>query len=271
MKVVLNLGAGVQSSTLALLAAHGEVTPMPDLAIFADTGWEPAAVYSWLEWLEQRLPFPVVRVSAGNIRHDNVTARMSGHRNEGQRWSLPYFTAGPAGVGRTKRQCTADYKIYPIERYLRREVMKLKPRQRAPRTPVIEQWRGISRDEASRMKPSREPWYTVRYPLAMELGYTRHDCLSWMRRHGYPEPPRSACIGCPFHSNHEWRQMRDTRPDEWADAVDFDKAIRHAGGIERPTYLHRSCVPLDEVDLSTAEEHGQRSLFGNECHGMCGV
>ena len=41
---VLSLGAGVQSTTLALMAAHGEVGPMPDCAIFADTGWEPRAV-----------------------------------------------------------------------------------------------------------------------------------------------------------------------------------------------------------------------------------
>lgn len=37
---VLSLGAGVQSTTLALLAAHGEIGPMPDCAIFADTRWE---------------------------------------------------------------------------------------------------------------------------------------------------------------------------------------------------------------------------------------
>ena len=37
---ILSLGAGVQSTTLALMAAHGEVEA-PDCAIFADTGWEP--------------------------------------------------------------------------------------------------------------------------------------------------------------------------------------------------------------------------------------
>jgi len=41
---VLSLGAGVQSTTLALMAAHGEIEP-PDCAIFADTQWEPRAVY----------------------------------------------------------------------------------------------------------------------------------------------------------------------------------------------------------------------------------
>jgi len=40
---VLSLGAEVQSTTLALMAAHGIVGPMPDCAIFADTDWEPKA------------------------------------------------------------------------------------------------------------------------------------------------------------------------------------------------------------------------------------
>ncbi|MBF9664240.1 hypothetical protein IAI33_11380, partial [Streptococcus pseudopneumoniae] len=48
MLTILSLGAGVQSSTLALMAAAGEITPMPDIAIFADTGWESAVVYKWL-------------------------------------------------------------------------------------------------------------------------------------------------------------------------------------------------------------------------------
>jgi hypothetical protein len=34
---ILSLGAGVQSSCLALMAARGEITPMPLAAIFADT------------------------------------------------------------------------------------------------------------------------------------------------------------------------------------------------------------------------------------------
>lgn len=46
----LSLGTGVQSTTMALMAARGALTPMPDCAIFADTGWEPEAVYDHLDW-----------------------------------------------------------------------------------------------------------------------------------------------------------------------------------------------------------------------------
>jgi hypothetical protein len=41
--------------------------------------------------------------------------------------------------------------------------------------------------------------------------------------------------------------------------------------IEIPAFLHRSCVPLDEVDLRTAEDKGQLNLWLNDCEGMCGV
>lgn len=268
---ILSLGAGVQSSTLALMAAHGAVGPMPDAAIFADTAWEPAAVYSWLDWLEKQLPYPVIRVQKGNIREEQITARVRGGRLSGSRWvSLPYFVKSEKpGAGMVRRQCTAEYKIEPIEKYIRREVLKLAPRQRAPRHVVVSQWRGISADESQRMKPSRHAWMTVRYPLAMEFGMTRVDCLMWMANKGYPMPPRSACIGCPFHSDREWRGMRDNRPEEWADAVAFDRAIRKAGGMRGDAYLHRSLLPLDEAPIDGNKD--QADLWGEECAGMCGV
>ena len=71
MKRFLSLGAGVQSSTLALMIAHGELEPV-DAAIFADTGWEPKKVYAWLDWLEKQLPFPVYRVTAGDLGRESI-------------------------------------------------------------------------------------------------------------------------------------------------------------------------------------------------------
>ena len=68
MLTVISLGAGVQSSVMALMAAHGEITPMPDCAIFADTQAEPTRVYEWLSWLETQLPFPVHKVTKGSLR-----------------------------------------------------------------------------------------------------------------------------------------------------------------------------------------------------------
>jgi len=293
---VLSLGAGVQSTTLALMAAHGEVGPMPDCAIFADTGWEPKAVYEHLAWLRSPnvLPFPVHVVSAGDLRAD----LLAGAR--GERWaSIPAFTrtVTPAGaelpvydadengdlvavgsrvvptervgVGMIRRQCTGDYKIAPIRRKVR-ELLGIAGR-RSPKVPVAEQWIGISLDEVLRMKPSFEPWQRNRWPL-VEQGMTRQDCLRWLDRHDYPLPPKSACIGCPFHSDDHWRRMRDRDPEAWADAVLVDAAIRTGfRGIRGEVYLHRSAVPLNQVDLSTEADRGQLDLWPNECEGLCGV
>ena len=64
--------------------------------------------------------------------------------------------------------------------------------------------------------------------------------------------------------------MRDERPEEWQDAVEFDAAIRVARGMRGETFLHRQCVPLAEADLRTPADHGQLSWL-DECGGVCGV
>ncbi|MFH1555304.1 MAG: hypothetical protein ABII76_10625 [Pseudomonadota bacterium] len=293
---ILSLGAGVQSTTLALMAAHGEIGPLPHCAIFADTAWEPRAVYDHLAWLMSGtvLPFPVHVVTAGNLRED----LLDGAR--GLRWaSIPAFTrtVTPAGapiavygededgediqigerilatdrvdVGMIRRQCTSEYKIVPIRRKVR-ELAGLTGRH-SPVHPVVEQWIGISLDEVIRMKPSREAWQVNRWPL-IERRMTRWDCLRWLDRHGYPTPPKSSCIGCPFHSDAMWRTLRDHNAEDWRDAVAVDHAIRTGmRGMRAELYLHRSAVPLEQADLSNDTDRGQRDLFGNECEGLCGV
>jgi hypothetical protein len=45
---VISLGAGVQSTTMALMAARGEIAPMPDCAIFADTQGRLLSANRWI-------------------------------------------------------------------------------------------------------------------------------------------------------------------------------------------------------------------------------
>lgn len=86
---VISLGAGVQSTTMALMAAHGEIKPMPDVAIFADTQWEPKAVYDHLDWLGSPnvLPFPIKRVTAGNLRQAIMDRRVMSELGQA-RWEI---------------------------------------------------------------------------------------------------------------------------------------------------------------------------------------
>lgn len=232
---------------------------MPDCAIFADTGWEPQRVYDHLEWLIPLLPYPVHRVERGNIRDDLLRCA------EGHWADVPAFVKNSDGtIGLVNRQCTKQYKIRPIRQKVR-SLLGLE-RKKSPDHVVAEQWIGISMDEAIRMKPSSEPWQKHIWPL-IELRMTRRDCLLWLAERQYPEPPKSSCIGCPYHSNDQWLALT---PEEFADAVLIDRAIRHSRS-KGELFLHRQCVPLDQVDFSTAEDRGQLNFFLNECEGMCGV
>lgn len=271
MRRFLSLGAGVQSSTLYLMACRGEFAEVPEAAIFADTQWEPAEVYTWLDELERigGGVIPIHRVSAGNIRKMALT-KMEGGKGY-RRVSLPVFLGSQQGAeGMLFRQCTSEFKLRPIRKEVRR-LLGVKVGRRVPAAVLAEQWIGISLDEALRMKDSGEKWLTNRYPL-IERQMSRTDCLKWLAAAGFAQPAKSACLGCPYTNDARWRSMKADRPTEFADAVDFDRTIRHGlTGVTHPAYLHRSLTPLDEVDFSTAEDRGQLNMFINECEGMCGV
>lgn len=260
---LLSLGAGVQSTVLALMAADGTL-PGLEGAVFADTGWEPRRVYEHLARLEKVLDaagVPLYRVSKGNLRADAIDPA---HRYA----SVPYFVRNPDGSeGMGRRQCTSEYKLAPIGRKVRELLGAAAPDyRRVPRGAVAEQWIGFSTDEVHRVSDKDGVSYIhKRYPL-LELGMDRKACDRWLRARGWTEVAKSACIGCPYHGNRQWRDLRDNHPDEWADAVDFDAAIRKGGARGLPlngaAYLHRSRVPLDQapIDRTTLAERKEWQL-----------
>lgn len=232
---------------------------MPDCAIFADTGWEPKAVYEHLAKLEAALPFPVYRVSAGNIRSDIMAKTNS----TGQRFAaVPWFLKMPNGdsaMGR--RQCTSEYKLKPLYRKCRELLGDKTPKG------GVRMWVGISTDEAHRMKPARVKYIENVWPL-IDIRMGRVDCLLKLSAYGW-SAPKSSCIGCPFHSDEQWRGLT---PEEFADAIEVDRAIRTPhNGAKGQQFVHRSLTPLESVDLRTAKDAGQLDMFGNECEGVCGV
>ena len=276
---ILSLGAGVQSSTLAIMAARGEVPGYPQLsgAIFADTQDEPASVYRWLDWLDSEIqssphPFPVHRVTAGKLSERATFMRRTKDGRAYSRTDIPFYGMTAEG-DKTKfmsRACTYDFKIAPILRKAR----ELGGIKRGQKTVGVVQWIGISLDEVHRMKPSRDLWAECVWPL-VDLGMRRGDCIAWMERNGYPKPPRSSCVFCPYHSDHEWRRLKTEEPEAFAAAAEFEKAVqaakRNSDNIRSIPFLHKSCQPIETVDFSSEEDRGQLSLFGNECTGMCGV
>ncbi|SKV05664.1 bifunctional 3'-phosphoadenosine 5'-phosphosulfate sulfotransferase/FAD synthetase [Mycobacteroides abscessus subsp. bolletii] len=258
---VLSLGAGVQSTVLALMVCDGTL-PGLDAAVFADTGWEPPAVYEQVDRLAAelaRVGIPLHRVSAGNLRADTLDPD---HRFV----SVPWFVRNAdGGEGMGRRQCTSEYKLKPIKVKVR-ELLGYPHPTPVPRDVYAEQWIGFSTDEIHRVRDRLDVNYSrPRYPL-LELDMSRKDCQRWLERAGWGHTAKSACIGCPFHGNAQWRELRDNHPEQWADAVDFDRRIRKGGASASPldgeAFLHRSRVPLDlaPIDRVTRAEYADMQL-----------
>lgn len=269
---VLSLGAGAQSTTLALMADRGEYgLPKPDVAIFADTGWEPAAVYEHLEWLEKELSFPVVRTGSADIKENLINGVMPNGSNF---IGIPAYTVGANGeTGIMRRQCTTEYKLKPIHRKVR-EMLGLTPLQAIPKNIKVEMWIGISVDEIQRAKPSREEWIAKRFPL-IDRGFHRAQLHGWFQEH-YPDRvlPKSACIGCPYHSDAVWKDMKEHDPESFMEAVRVDIALRENPSITKLTpnaqaFLHQSRKPLAVVDFD--DTNGYQDQMNEECDGICGI
>lgn len=291
---LLSLGAGVQSTVLALMTAEGTL-PKVDGAIFADTGWEPAHVYAQVDRLAVALSaasIPLYRVSKGNLRADALDPT---HRYA----SVPYFVRNPDGTeGMGRRQCTSEYKLAPINRKVRELLGAAAPDyRRVPRGNTAEQWIGFSTDEIGRVADhDRVSYIRKRYPL-LELDMSRKDCERWLTARGWGQTAKSACIGCPYHGNAQWRELRDActcghhvldHPPadhvgppaacdhcdclgydnaEWRDAVAFDEAIRKGGARGLPlngtAYLHRSRVPLTIAPIDRVTRNEWRGRQGD--------
>lgn len=186
----LSLGAGIQSSAVLLLACEG-VIPRFDVALFADTGWEPKAVYANLARLRAhaaKYGIPVRTVSAGNVRDDALDPA---HRFV----SMPLHVLNPDGSrGLARRQCTSEYKIGPLKKAAR-ELLGYPHPRRVPRGLYVEQAIGISTDEFTRAKGSGVQYLRNVFPL-IELGWDRARCVDYLAERGFAGTVKSACLGC---------------------------------------------------------------------------
>tara|TARA_R100000388_G_C7206704_1_gene141458 strand:+ start:66 stop:896 length:831 start_codon:yes stop_codon:yes gene_type:complete len=271
---VLSLGAGVQSSTLALMIHKGEI-PMVDCAIFADTQAEPPKVYEWLEFIKKTVSYPVHIVTWRNLEQDVLDAS----KGEYQAFTIPFYTKNKdtGQKGMLMRQCTADYKIKPVTKKIR-ELLGYKKGERVDLKKVkVEMLMGISTDEIRRMRMNRLRYIDNQYPLINDFGMSRQDCIAWMKDKNYPMPTKSACYFCPFHSQSTWKDIKENDPELFKQAVEMDKKIRNQekykikNKFKDDLYLHRSCEPLDKA----LEDDGQLDMFekfNSICdEGMCGV
>lgn len=264
---VLSYGGGTQSTALLLMALKGEINGViPDYIIFSDTGWEPKSIYDWIDkvnnYIKKTFEREIIFTNGGNIREDLLNAVKHGKRVA----SLPFYTLNDDGErGMVMRQCTMEYKIQPIKRKIK-ELLGYKKNERVKE--IVHMWKGISTDEIQRVKPMKEKWLVAEHPLVDIVNMDRSACVAYVEREGLGTPAKSSCIGCPFHDDTVWIEMKKHDPKSWNDAVYIDKMIRNMPKLKSQCFLHKSCKPIDEVDFG--EDQLEFDLFTNECEGFCG-
>lgn len=251
---VISLGAGKQSSYLLMTAMSGVYGYIPSMAIFADTGCEPQYVYDHLDWLENWSNLPIIRVTEGNLLKDTISY-LNGERKRVA--SLPLRLEGNGGL--IMRQCTNDYKIRPVRKYL----------QSTRDGKKIRLWIGISLDEMERMKASNVKYIENYFPL-VEKAIRISDIIKYFKDNNYPEPKKSACLICPFHSDGYWKAFKNKYPDEFEKACQFDDSIRVYPKLKKKTYLSKHTKPLREIDFNIQQSLIFPELI-EECDGLCGL
>jgi hypothetical protein len=250
---VLSLGWGVQSFTLAAMSALGEL-PKLDMVIHADTTWEREATYQFAEeytpWLEAHgiSVYSACSMSARNIL------------KPGERTHIPAFYRDKGGkVGKVIRSCTGRWKIDIVRELIRQE---LALRGMKAKADIVEQWLGISWDEASRANNSPVKYIVNRHPfLEKATRMTRMDCIRWLNDHDLKVPKKSSCTHCPFHNQKSWMEQKLESPNDWKQSIYYDNKLR--GQITKQgneLFVHRSTKPLAQA-VFLPEEQGYSQTF----------
>lgn len=275
---VISLGLGLQSTAMYFMSSLGEL-PRADVAIFADLGAEKSSTYAYLsyllQWRDANMGVPLMVIREKNLYQDLLYQANS----RGQRFaSIPAYTRGFNGrVGMLRRECTQEYKVFQIDKVIRR----LQGLSRGQRTLPADVWVGITIDEADRMSEPLFRWKTHVYPFTDfsltgdgrygRLGWgmvrSRSDLHRWYEAHGLRVPEKSGCVFCPYRSNNDWLRMKTQSRPDFDRAVVIDHAIRDSTtkGIRQPAFVHKSLMPLERVQFDLSD------LWNDECTGYCQV
>jgi hypothetical protein len=277
----LSIGLGVQSTAIALLLVHEPERlvalglTLPRSVVFADTGAETDFLYQHKDRIFSLLQ------SAGYdcavVRKlDKDGAFIPIHKSVRGLASVPWRTLAPDGKkGMLLRQCTQDFKIEPIHKYIRTSLGY----QKYKRIPLgsARLWLGISSDEHHRVRSSKVRWIENVYPL-LYLNWSRTDCAVYCYHHLGYSVPKSSCFFCPFTHRSEWVRRKNHAPDDFARAVELEKSLSEFrdrpefGKIDHELFVHPLCIPLDEatpnqLTLPLGADFG----FASECSGLCDV
>lgn len=240
---VFSFGGGRQSHAVMCLQAAGLLHY--DLFIFSNVGLDSENPDT-IEYIEkytkpfaQKHHIPFIEIQ--KTRRGKVLTLMEFAMEQNRSVPLPAYLSTGAPANRT---CTVEFKIRVVDRYLRTHGI------RAEICGL-----GISTDEFQRAKT--QEWKIdittgqlkrLEYPL-LDLRLNLNSCVKIIRDNGLPEPPKSSCFFCPFHSPAEWIRIKNQKPQLFEKAVELEKRLnekRQYLGRDR-MFLHRNLIPLEQA------------------------
>lgn len=234
---ILSCGAGMQSSALHLMSCENALAkirgeppvwpqvPIYDISIFCDLGFEPPWVKKQVEFLANAghsCGVPLV------ILDSPLYTDFMENFGERRTISIPWWTIKEDGhKSKMPRNCTIDYKVELISKYVRWELLGYKKGQRLrdEDKKAHEMHMGFSAEEARRCKENPNPMFVNKFPL-VEMGLTRADNYAYIKDVWGLETRASACAFCPFHKNYFFKYLRENEPEQFAQVVGVDELLR---------------------------------------------
>ena len=250
--IIWSYGGGVQSVAILALIIQGRL-PKPERIVMADTGRERQAVWDYTDEIVKPAMLKA-KMELEIIPHSYSVVDLMGHNGD---LLIPAFFKKNNKPGKLPTFCSDEWKRRPARRYLREYGY-------GPKNPIL-MWFGMSLDGVNRMSKSDKKWIEHYYPLCQNLDtkLRRHECRLLIGKHGWPQPPSSACWMCPNRDNKTWQQMKDNEPLDFEKAARFERVITGVGWGD--IYLHLDIVPLDQVEF---EKPSQPGLF-DDCAYSC--
>ena len=253
---ILSCGAGMQSTALALMACENArepgkfpCVPIYDLVCFCDLGKEPP-------WVMKQVTFIEKACQAAGIRFEILKSPLYEDylKNFGNKRvvSIPFWTIGEDGKkGRMLRNCTLEYKIGLIQKYVRQQLLGYRKGQRTKPEDIKahEMHIGFSFEEKHRCRENPHKMFVNVFPL-VEMKLERKDNYAYIKEIWNLETKASACSFCPYHRNYFFQHLKENETQEYKDLVAFDEMLEREQPktkIKSKLYISRSRKRISEL------------------------
>lgn len=278
---ILSCGAGMQSTALALMSCANKLIleekaqnfdftytqeiPIYDAILFCDLGLEPSWVINQVhfiksacEWAE--IPFYIIKSPLYEDYVDNFGKRRV--------VSIPFWSIDENGKrGKMMRNCTLDYKINLMIKFVRLNLLGYRKGQRIKSEDIKahEMHLGFSKEEERRCKENPHKMFVNKFPL-VEMNLTRVDNYAYIKEVWGLDTKASACCFCPFHTNYFFAYIKENDKENHEKIVAFDEMLEREQPntkIRSRLYISRSRKRISEL-LPEECQDAECFIYGDE-------